>query len=246
MGISSQDSPASDFVTHLGWLPPEIGVGGLPIAHCGFEPAAFSGRLFESFRMEMPLQIARSRPKRRMEFLSGRLAARLALHELGFSSLQIGIRSGRDPDWPEGVLGSISHCGSDAVSLCSTDRELAGIGIDIEAEANADATNAIAQTMATQTEIECVLGGSAAGSFSEAATMAFSAKESLFKAFYPLVGNFFGPEAARVVAAKGDGNLLQLELQTELGSVFQAGEVIDVVYGKLGDLVMTVCCLPRR
>src|SRR5205814_1840165 len=48
--------------------------------------------------------------RRRDEFLTGRTFARRALAELGCPATAIPVGEGRMPIWPDGYLGSISHC----------------------------------------------------------------------------------------------------------------------------------------
>jgi 4'-phosphopantetheinyl transferase EntD len=56
-----------------------------------------------------------------------------------------------------------------------------------------------------------------------ALTVAFSAKESLFKCLLPSVSVFFGFRDAKVVNADADKRRLILELTTNITSEFQRG-----------------------
>jgi 4'-phosphopantetheinyl transferase EntD len=50
-------------------------------------------------------------PRRREEFLLGRCAARLALRKAGLRyDLPVLRGSRREPCWPDGFVGSITHC----------------------------------------------------------------------------------------------------------------------------------------
>lgn len=68
---------------------------------------------------------------RRREFTTARLCAREALIALGFASAPILQDGSRAPIWPEGVVGSITHCAGfrAAVARRETVRSL---GIDAE------------------------------------------------------------------------------------------------------------------
>lgn len=65
--------------------------------------------------------------KRKAEHLAGRIAAVHALREVDVRAVP-GIGDKRQPLWPDGLFGSISHCASTALAVISQQR----IGIDIE------------------------------------------------------------------------------------------------------------------
>src|ERR1700761_866695 len=54
--------------------------------------------------------IARAVAKRRREFTTGRACARVALARLGLPPAAIPRGERGDPQWPAGVVGSITHC----------------------------------------------------------------------------------------------------------------------------------------
>src|SRR5690242_12311145 len=69
----------------------------------GDDPAA------ELFPQEFD-SIARATELRRKEFATGRACARAALARLGRPSAAVLRGPGGAPQWPEGVVGSITHC----------------------------------------------------------------------------------------------------------------------------------------
>ena len=71
-------------------------------------------------------------PKRRLEYLAGRLAARAALQSVGADDPIIGSHDGA-PVWPHGYCGSISHSAGLAVAVAARSRDWRSLGIDIEA-----------------------------------------------------------------------------------------------------------------
>ena len=58
---------------------------------------------------EEPL-IARSVPKRRNEFVTVRHCARVAMEQLGVPPSPILKGEKGEPQWPRGVVGSLTHC----------------------------------------------------------------------------------------------------------------------------------------
>jgi len=70
---------------------------------------------------------------RRHEFTLGRNAARRALRRLDIPSATIGRHpDDRDPVWPEGIVGSISHSHGVAAAACARAGPILGLGLDVE------------------------------------------------------------------------------------------------------------------
>ncbi len=126
--------------------------------------------------------VTRAVPTRRREFRAGRWCARAALTRLGVTDFAIVRGPNREPVWPAGIVGSITHCpGYCAAAVARSDR-LAGIGID--AEANRLLDPSIADIVCTPDELVSLpaLPGT------EPWLVAFSAKEAAFKLWFPLTG----------------------------------------------------------
>lgn len=120
-------------------------------------------------------QLASAGRKRKSEHLAGRIAAVQALREWGYKRVP-GIGERREPLWPEGLYGSISHCADTALAVVAS----APVGVDREAifspQTAAELVDSIVST-AEQARLK------ASGlPFERALTLAFSAKESAFKA----------------------------------------------------------------
>ena len=80
---------------------------------------------------EEPL-IAKSVAKRRNEFITVRYCARLALEELGVPPVPILKGEKGEPCWPDGVVGSLTHCeGFRGAAVGRTDAARS-VGIDAE------------------------------------------------------------------------------------------------------------------
>lgn len=77
--------------------------------------------------------IAAAVPKRQREFRAGRNLAHDVLARLDRPVPELLVAKGRSPDWPPGVVGSISHCDTLAVVAAST--TASAIGIDVEPDA---------------------------------------------------------------------------------------------------------------
>lgn len=120
-------------------------------------------------------QLTSAGRKRKMEHLAGRIAAVHALREHGDKTVP-GIGSQRQPLWPYGMFGSISHSASTALAVVS-DRP---IGLDIEAIFTLQTATELESSIVTDTEKMRLTNSG--HPFEQALTLAFSAKESAFKA----------------------------------------------------------------
>ncbi|MEV7802237.1 hypothetical protein AB0O28_04740 [Microbispora sp. NPDC088329] len=76
--------------------------------------------------------ISRSVDKRRREFTTARVCAREALRMLGRPATAIlpGVRG--EPLWPDGAIGSITHCTGYRGAVLGTRSVVVAIGIDAE------------------------------------------------------------------------------------------------------------------
>jgi 4'-phosphopantetheinyl transferase EntD len=71
-------------------------------------------------------------PHRLAEFAAGRAAARQALAALGLPKVAIPMGEDRAPIWPQGVVGSISHCAGACMAVVARQSDFVGIGLDLE------------------------------------------------------------------------------------------------------------------
>ena len=71
-------------------------------------------------------------PKRLAEFSTGRDCAIKALEQLGIKDVIIPIGEDRAPVWPEGIVGSISHCDSLTGAIVAKNSDHISLGLDIE------------------------------------------------------------------------------------------------------------------
>jgi 4'-phosphopantetheinyl transferase EntD len=123
---------------------------------------------------------------RRREFTTGRACAREALARLGLPRRAIPSEASRAPRWPPGVVGSITHCSGYRAAAVGRARDFDGIGID--AEANLPLPDGVLEAIALPGEREQVrrLLREARGPCWD--RLLFSAKEAVFKAWFPMTG----------------------------------------------------------
>ncbi len=142
---------------------------------------------------EEPL-IARSVAKRRNEFITVRHCARVALGEIGVSPAPILKGDKGEPCWPDGVVGSLTHCTGYRGALVGRDGTVRSVGID--AEPHDVLPNGVLDAIslpAERTEIPTALP---AGLHWD--RILFCAKEATYKAWFPLTKRWLGFEDAHI------------------------------------------------
>ena len=145
--------------------------------------------------------LGRAVEKRRREFMTGRACARLALSRLGAPVAAIPSGAHGEPRWPAGVVGSITHC--DGYRACAVGWSDAIITLGIDAEPNHPLPDGVIEEVAHGRELDLVSAGAAEV---DVGRLLFSAKESVYKAWFPLAGRWLGFDGAELTVdlARGE------------------------------------------
>ncbi|MGW0791220.1 4'-phosphopantetheinyl transferase family protein [Streptomyces sp. NPDC002911] len=131
---------------------------------------------------------------RQREFATVRRCARTALARLGVAPGPIlPAREGpawasRAPKWPDGVVGSMTHCDGYRAAAVARRSAIASVGVD--AEPNAPLPDGVEDLVVLPEErgiLERLVAAEPAIAWDR---LLFSAKESVFKAWYPLTGRW--------------------------------------------------------
>ena len=141
--------------------------------------------------------------KRRQEFTTARICARKALAELGLPAAAIVPGERGQPQWPPGIVGSMTHCcGYRAAALART-TEVVTIGLDAEPDgALPDGVLDVVAAAGEQASLAQLGAASTRVSFDR---LLFSAKESVYKAWFPLTGQWLGFKDVEVTISPADG-----------------------------------------
>ncbi|MBV7405248.1 enterobactin synthase subunit EntD [Enterobacter sp. ENT03] len=161
-------------------------LAGLTLHRIDFDPTTW--RDADLFWLPHHAQLRHTSPKRQREHLAGRLAA---FHAMGVIPA---IGANGAPDWPAGIFGSISHSGTTALAVVASQP----VGVDIERCLDAALCAELADSIVDADE-RAVLVASGLP-LPLAVTLAFSAKESLYKAFSDRALPWPGFASARVTA----------------------------------------------
>lgn len=168
--------------------------------------------------------------KRKAEHLAGRIAAAHALPDHTVP----GIGPSGEPLWPEGVSGSITHSGAHAMAVVVRHQD-ALVGIDCEAILPDREARDIQDGIVDAQEAMCLTHSGYP--FALALTLAFSAKESLFKALFPQVKTYMGFDYARIMTL--DERTLTLAL-TRPHAEFKENTLFTVHWLPDGNQVITL------
>ncbi|MDR3660701.1 MAG: 4'-phosphopantetheinyl transferase, partial [Mycobacterium sp.] len=141
---------------------------------------------------EEPL-IARSVAKRRNEFITVRHCARVALGKLGVGPVPILKGEKGEPCWPDGIVGSLTHCEGFRGAVVGRAQQVRSVGID--AEPHGVLPNGVLGAVALpaeRTEISALQGSL------HWDRILFCAKEATYKAWFPLTHRWLGFEDAHI------------------------------------------------
>jgi 4'-phosphopantetheinyl transferase EntD len=127
---------------------------------------------------------------RRREFALGRTCARRALAALGYPPAAILRGPQREPLWPAGIVGSITHARGYCAVAVARHSEFASIGID--AEVHATLPDGVLDQISSAEERAHLHTLPRTGAHWDC--LLFSAKESIYKAWFPLAGRWLGFE----------------------------------------------------
>jgi enterobactin synthetase component D / holo-[acyl-carrier protein] synthase len=164
--------------------------------------------------------VARALPRRRREFSAGRACARLGLSRLGFPAAPLLAGPDRAPIWPQGAVGSITHCAGYCAAAVARESDLRGLGID--AEVNQPLPEGVAELVCTASEQ--AWAAAAPGNEVNWPTLIFSAKESVYKAWYTITRQWLGYLDAELSVDCGSAAFearLLVPAPAALGSAFQ-------------------------
>ncbi len=173
--------------------------------------------------------------KRRNEFALGRCAAHLALHKSGETTFSPVLqKTGREPAWPSGFVGSITHCGCWAIAAVAKADSVDSIGIDLE-DSSAILVDEMIDLVCTEAERASIFG---VGDAKQALAAVFSAKEAAYKALFPVYQKFFDFHAIELLWLPQHGIFIGT-LRKELATDFPSGYCVRIGCQHHANMVFT-------
>ncbi|MEB5664770.1 enterobactin synthase subunit EntD [Klebsiella pneumoniae] len=209
-------------------------LAGYTIQQIDFDPATFQPE--DLFWLPYHASLTGWGRKRQAEHLAGRIAAAYALREVGEKRLPA-IGDQRQPLWPTPWFGSISHCGQRALAVIA-DRP---VGVDIERRFTPQLAAELESSIIGPAEKTALLRSGLP--FPLALTLAFSAKESGFKAWSSHASGLPGFHSARIVALTTQ----QIHLRFTASFSLQLADFpLKINHLIKDDLVITCTCPTRK
>ncbi|TWG07417.1 4'-phosphopantetheinyl transferase EntD [Saccharopolyspora dendranthemae] len=146
-------------------------------------------------------EIAKAVAKRRREFTSGRWCAHRAMRALGVPPVPL-LRGERGaPQWPSEVVGSITHCAGYRGAAVARSGEVRSVGID--AEQHEPLPDGVLGVVSRPEEREHIAELAAREPGTCWDRILFSCKESVYKTWYPITGEWLGFEDAELEFSAG-------------------------------------------
>ncbi|SHF56212.1 4'-phosphopantetheinyl transferase EntD (siderophore biosynthesis) [Jatrophihabitans endophyticus] len=140
--------------------------------------------------------VAHAVARRRSEFHTGRACARVALAELGIAPAAIPVGPQREPCWPTGVVGSITHCDGYRAAAAAPSDVVRSLGVDVER--HRPLPDGVLDTVTDPGERATLTRLAAEDADIRWDVVLFSAKEAVFKTWFPVQRRWLGFEDATV------------------------------------------------
>ncbi|MFJ6759281.1 MULTISPECIES: 4'-phosphopantetheinyl transferase [unclassified Streptomyces] len=130
------------------------------------------------------------RAHRRRQFATARACARRCLADLGRPAAALLPGPGGAPQWPTGVVGSITHCQGYRAAVAAPASLMAAVGID--AEPAGPLPRGVLALITSEAERTHLAHLASADPSTPWDRLLFSAKEAAYKAWYPATGIWLG------------------------------------------------------
>jgi enterobactin synthetase component D / holo-[acyl-carrier protein] synthase len=178
-------------------------------------------------------------PSRRLEFITARCCARQALAALGVGPEPILRGSHGEPAWPDGVVGSITHCRGFRAAAVALTANARAIGIDAEPHAPLPED---VRSLVPRPEEERRAASTPGGVCWD--LLVFVAKECVYKAWFPLAGAWLDHADAAVSWNAGEGTFCA-ELVGQIGLARSLGlEAVNGRFAVRNNLLLAAVTVP--
>ncbi len=157
--------------------------------------------------------IANAVTKRQLEFAAVRFCARICLKNLGQPPAAIVPGLAGAPRWPSNVVGSMTHCNGYSAAAVGLASRILTVGID--AEPHEPLPEGVLDLVASPSEIGMLNGLSRTNPEIFWDKILFSAKESFYKAWFPLTSKWLDFLQVEVSISAQDETFSALALTVE-------------------------------
>lgn len=210
-------------------LNPVLSSDFLPVIETRFDSDHFHDGLFLSFDVDSPQLLKRAVNKRKAEFFAGRICAVSALDKLDVRKKIIAVGNDRQPIFPSGFYGTITHTDKHAMAAVVSSKFSSGIGIDREPIMTSDIAKDIEKQVLVAGDYPSIEKMAVLPdiTFSCLVTLVYSAKESFYKAAYRQVNHFFDFDAVEINSIDWVAKRFQLKIRQSLSINLEKNQLIE-------------------
>jgi 4'-phosphopantetheinyl transferase EntD len=176
---------------------------------------------------------------REREFATTRACARLALGKLGLLPAPILQGANREPLWPQGVVGSMTHCKGYRAAAVALQSNISSVGID--ADNHDSLPEGVLKSICLPEEIAWIRSAPPQIHWDR---VLFSAKESIYKAWFPLTQRWLGFEDVAVTIKPAN---CTFRVQPAVAMSREREQILTALRGRFlvrSGLVITAVTLP--
>lgn len=211
---------------------------GARLVNTRYDPRAFTPDAFSDCQILLPPALTEAADKRKTEYLVGRMCARAAVKYITGHHAAPSLGADRAPCWPAGTVGSVTHSHGWAAAIVASSQHYLSLGLDAEALLSDSRATKLAQKILTTPERQR-FRSELAQRPGQLITLAFSVKESLFKALYPLTKKRFYFEDAELLEWTGAGRA-KMRLLTDLSREWRAGQQLTAWFSQQDGRLLTL------
>ncbi|GAB2979587.1 hypothetical protein GCM10027049_13610 [Mucilaginibacter puniceus] len=209
----------------------------------GLSPTLFSQYFTKDFIGDKELTLNEKQAtikfsdKRLKDFSTGRYCARKALADIGHENAEILVGNDKQPIWPKGYVGSISHSGKLVGAVAGKASRVKSIGLDIESIGKIKPD--MWRLLYTDVETE-FLNSFSGEELAYHTTLLFSLKEAFYKLQFPLTKTFLNFTDVEV---KPFDNKLELVVLKNFAGKNMLPGSIPLYHVQEKDQLITLCYL---
>ncbi|MBP2473349.1 4'-phosphopantetheinyl transferase EntD [Crossiella equi] len=178
--------------------------------------------------------------RRRVQYTQARTCARRAMGALGLPERPVLRGPKREPVWPEGVVGSLTHTEGYCAAAVAGHTAIRSVGID--AEQHDVLPDGVRRMIAVPAEHEWLDRAPANGTHWD--RILFSAKESVYKAWFPITGRWLGFQDAELTFDTEGGFTARVLIEPPVVDGFRVDGFTGRWLARDG-LVLTAITVPR-
>lgn len=180
--------------------------------------------LYKSLGISIPDEIRHARLTRAAEFLAGRYLSALCLNSLQSKITSVAVGLNREPIFPKGFIGSISHSHGFVICMVSKQTQHAVSGIDVEYMLEGVTCGDIYAYVINTSEQFLI--DKETHSPNLIVTLFFSIKESVFKALFPFLNKFFDFNALSIIEVNWESCMWSAVLNYSLTEQLHKGKKV--------------------